>query len=190
LERRRCYPVKLLKQRYQPIEIARQLGVDRRSIPRWKAAFLKEDPSTFQAQSIPGRPSKLSPSEKKQLEQELLNGAKMAGFLTNLWTCPRVAQLIQKRFRIRYHVDHIRRLLHELGWSPQKPQRRAPERDKDKKVIQTWIKQECPRIKKASRLKAFLVFIDESGLLMAPLVRRSWAPCGYTPILYQRTQSH
>lgn len=146
LERRRYYAVNLLKQQYQPVEIARQLGVDRRSVRRWKAAFLKEGPLALQAQSIPGRPSKLSPPEKKQLEQELLKGAKTVGFPTDLWTCPRVAQLIQKRFRIRYHVDHIGRLLHELGWSPPKPQRRAAERDE--KAIQKWIKQEWPRIKK------------------------------------------
>lgn len=48
----------------------------------------------------------------------------------------------------------------------------------------------APHQKKARRLNASLVFLDESGLLMAPLVRRTWAPRGNTPILYQRTRSH
>ena len=62
--------------------------------------------------------------------EELLQvGAEAAGFDTDLWTCPRVAKLIRKRFGARYHVDHIGRLLGSLGWSPQRPQRRALERD-------------------------------------------------------------
>lgn len=146
LERRRYYAMELFKQQYQPVEISRQLGVDRRSVRRWKAAYLKAGSSALQAQSIPGRPSKLSLKEKKRLEQELLRGAKAAGFPTDLWTCPRVAQLVQKQFRVHYHVDHIGRLLHDLGWSPQKPQRRAAERDE--KIIQRWIKHQWPLIKK------------------------------------------
>ena len=64
----------------------------------------------------------------------------------DLWTCPRVAQLIAQRFRIRYHVDHLGRLLHALGWSPQKPARRAVERDEE--AIQGWVKQTWPALKK------------------------------------------
>lgn len=75
-----------------------------------------------------------------------------------------------------------------LGFSPQKTKRRALEHDEEE--IQHWIKEKWPRIKKASRLKAFLVFIDESGFLMAPLVGRSWGPQGQTPILYQRIHSY
>jgi len=63
------------------------------------------------------------------------------------WTCPRVAQVIARRFGIRYHVDHIGRLLRSLGWTPQRPTRRALERDEE--GIQRWIKQEWPRIKKS-----------------------------------------
>jgi hypothetical protein len=48
----------------------------------------------------------------------------------------------------------------------------------------------APGKKNATRLKACLVFLDESGLLMAPLVRRSWSPSGQTPVLYQRSRSH
>ena len=76
----------------------------------------------------------------------LLKGAKSNGFSTDLWTCPRVAQLIWERFGVDYHVDHIGRLLHGLGWGPQKPQRRAIERDEE--AIRRWVNKEWPRIKK------------------------------------------
>jgi hypothetical protein len=108
------------------------------------------------------------------LEGLLLRAAAANGFESDLWTCPRVAQLIARRFGIGYHVDHIGRLLHSLGWSPQRPTRRALERDEE--GIQRWIRQQWPRIKKkARRLKGWLVFLDESGLLLLPLVRRSWS---------------
>ena len=76
----------------------------------------------------------------------LLLGAQAAGFATDLWTCPRVTELIEKQFGVRYHVDHVGRLLHALGWSPQRPERRAAERDEA--AIQNWIKSDWPRIKK------------------------------------------
>jgi len=87
------------------------------------------------------------------------------------------ASTVWRRFRVTYHANHISRLLRSLGFSPQKPERRARERDEE--AIRGWVRSEWPRVKKnAWRLKASLVFIDESGLLMAPLVRRTWAPVG------------
>ena len=82
----------------------------------------------------------------KWLEQELLEGAQAAGFPTDLWTCPRVVELIQARFGIHYNVSGVWRLLRSLGWTPQKPVRRAVEREE--REIRRWIKKEWPRIKK------------------------------------------
>lgn len=145
LEQRRIRAIALLKKEYQPVDVARMIGVDRRSVRRWKAAYFKAGDKAIKAKPA-GRPQKLDNKAQQQLERKLLKGAKAAGFPTDLWTCPRVAQLILAFFGIRYHVDHIGRLLRSLGWSPQKPQRRAIERDE--KEIQRWIKQEWPLIKK------------------------------------------
>lgn len=145
LEQRRLRAISLLKQEHQPVEVARMIGVDRRSVRRWKAAYLKSGDKAIKARPA-GRPQKLDDKAHKQLERRLLKGAKAAGFPTDLWTCPRVAQLIFAFFGIRYHVDHIGRVLRSLGWSPQRPQRRAIERDE--KEIQRWVKQEWPLIKK------------------------------------------
>jgi len=146
LEKRRKRAMVMLEQGCQPVEIARKLGVDRRSVRRWKAAYLRDGMEGIQARLAPGRPPKLDNREKGQLEKVLLKGAQAAGFLTDLWTCPRVAALIEARFGVRYHVDHIGRLLRGLGWSPQKPARRAMERDE--RSIQQWLKHQWPRIKK------------------------------------------
>jgi transposase len=146
LERRRQRAIALLKQGHAPVEVARLLGVDRRSVRRWNAAFRRQGATGLAARAAPGRPSKLSTRQRAQLEDVLLRGAAASGFESDLWTCPRVAQVIRRRFGISYHVDHIGRLLRSLGWTPQRPTRRALERDEQR--IQRWIKQEWPGIKK------------------------------------------
>ena len=149
LEKRRRRAVALLAKGLQPVEVAHQLGVDRRSVRRWKAAYRKRGEVALKARPAPGRPCRLAAKAQQRLVRLLLKGARAAGFATDLWTCPRVARLIQERFGVRYHVDHLGRLLHGLGFSPQKPQRRALERDEA--AIAHWIKHDWPRIKKKPR---------------------------------------
>ena len=146
LERRRRRAMQLLREGLPPVEVARMVGVDRRSVRRWNAANRERGLSGLKAKPAPGRPARLDGEAKAKLEEALLAGAQAAGFPTDLWTCPRVAEVIHDHFGVRYHPDHVCRLLHHLGWSPQKPQRRAMERDEEK--IQTWIKREWARIKK------------------------------------------
>ena len=68
------------------------------------------------------------------------------GFPTDLWTCPRIGDLIKRRFAVEYHVNHIGRLLRSMGWTPQKPEKRA--RERDEKAVQKWIREDWSRIKK------------------------------------------
>jgi transposase len=122
------------------------VGVDRRSVRRWKASYNRKGEEGIHAKPASGRPPKLGRRDLRKLEKTLLKGSKAAGFPTELWTCPRIAQVIHLLFGVRYHIDHVGRLLHALGWSPQKPERRAVERDE--KGITHWVKVEWPRIKK------------------------------------------
>lgn len=146
LERRRLRAVSLLREGYAPVEVARRVGVDRRSVRRWRASFERAGKAGVAARPAPGRPPKLTLAEKQRLERWLLRGARACGFPTDLWTCPRVAAWIRRRFGVSYHVDHIGRLLRGLGWSPQKPERRA--RERDEAAIQRWVKEAWPRVKK------------------------------------------
>ena len=149
LQRRRERAMQLLKDGYQPHEAAAKLKVDRRSVRRWRAAYRKQGDRALQAKPTPGRPCKLSDRDKGQLEKLLLKGARAAGFATDLWSCARIAQAIEERFGVRYHIDHIGRLMRALGWSAQKPTRRALERDET--AIATWVKSERPRVKQTPR---------------------------------------
>ena len=146
LEQRRLRAITLLEQGFQPVDVAKKVGADRRSVRRWKADFRRKGQNGLTARPASGRPPKLNARQKKSLERRLLNGAQRAGFPTDLWTCPRVADTIKRTFGVSYHVDHISRLLHSLGWSPQKPERRARERDEE--AIQRWVKRDWPRLKK------------------------------------------
>ena len=76
----------------------------------------------------------------------MLGGAAAAGYAQDLWTCPRVAQLIAREFGVAYHVAHVGRLLRRLGWTPQRPSRRARERDDEQ--IRHWAQVDWRRIKK------------------------------------------
>jgi len=122
------------------------VGVDRRSVRRWNATYRDQGKAALKAKPATGRPPALDAKARQRIERLLLKGAGAAGFPTDLWTCPRVAQVIEQRFGVSYHVDHVGRLLHSLGWSPQKPERRAVERDEDE--IRRWVKQDWPKVKK------------------------------------------
>lgn len=146
LEQRRMQAVVLFQNGFQPVDVSKKLKVDRRSARRWKAAYLKSGRKSLKAKPSLGRPPKLTAKRKSRLEALLFKGAKSAGFFTDLWTCPRVAAVIENEFRVTYHVDHIGRLLRSLGWTPQKPERRA--RERDEKAIKTWVRATWPAIKK------------------------------------------
>ena len=149
LEGRRFRALALLSQGCTPLEVARRVGVDRRSVRRWKAAARCGGSGALLARPATGRAPRLDVRQKQLLVRALSRGAQPAGFPTDLWTCPRVAQWIYRRFAVRYHPDHVGRLLHRLGWSPQKPERRAVE--SDEVAIRRWLRYQWPAIKKKPR---------------------------------------
>jgi len=138
--------VELLSQGLTQAEGARAVGVDPRSVRRWKRDLRFGGMAALKAVPAPGRPPRLSSGQRQRLERHLLKGAEAAGFATDLWTCPRVAEHILRAFGVGYHVDHVCRLLHRMNWSPQKPTRKAVERDEE--GIAQWVKQSWPAIKK------------------------------------------
>lgn len=146
LERRRKRALQLLKDGYRVSEVAVMVGVDRRSVARWQRAKREGGMRALRAKHAPGRPLKLSVEARTELETVLLGGALAYGFSTDLWTCPRIAEVIAHRFGVEYHVDHIPKILRQLGWTVQTPTRRALERNETE--IQRWVKKEWPRVKK------------------------------------------
>lgn len=147
LERRRRKAMLLLQRGMTPSEVGQRLGADASSVRRWRQAYRRKGNNGLDPKPHPGRPSRLTPRQKRGLVRRLLKGARANAFSTDLWTCPRIAELIERHYGVEYHVDHIPRLLGTLGWSCQKPEKRAIERDED--AIAAWIKKGWPRIKKS-----------------------------------------
>jgi transposase len=181
LERRRCHAVEAVHQGESPEVVARVVGINRSSIYRWLK--LAQQPDGLAARPHPGPAPRLSPEQHRRLEALLLEGPQAHGWPNQLWTCSRVVQLIQRHFGVCFHHDHVGRFLRtRLNWSPQKPRRQARERDETK--IEFWKTVRFPKIATAARKRdAHLVFLDESGFMLTPTVRRTWAPRGSKPVL-------
>lgn len=148
LEHRRLRALEFLNQGLEPHVVAQRLGVDRRSVRRWKRASRRRGPEGLKAQPASGRPPKLTSRQRQSLARWILKGAEASGFPTELWTCRRIARLIRERFQVVYHPNHIGRLLRSCGFTPQRPQTRAKERNDQR--IRQWIRQEWSRAKKNS----------------------------------------
>jgi transposase len=149
LAERRAEGVRLLEAgEMKQVEIARHLGVSEAAVSKWKKQLADEGPQALQMRKATGRPPKLDQAAKQELIKKLEEGAVAAGFPTEQWTQARVKKVIEREFGVVYHQNYISRLLDDLGWSVQKPDPRAMERDED--LIHAWLKRDWPRIKKGS----------------------------------------
>src|SRR5216683_2654959 len=146
LEKRRRRAVKLVESGQSLSTVARKVGATVSSVFRWWQAYRRKGPRGLQPKPAPGRPPRLAVAEKRQLVKLLTRGALHAGYRTDLWTLPRVTELIHQEFGVRYHPAHVWKVLTALGWSCQKPERRAVERDEV--AIARWKREDWPRIKK------------------------------------------
>jgi transposase len=182
LERRRRRAVDLMSQGESPTVLARILGVGRPSLYRWQKAA-RSHADGLAAKSHPGPTPRLNDAQLAQLEGLLRQGASAHGWANELWTAPRVADVIRRHFGVSFHPEHVRKILkRRLHWSSQKPQVKAKERNEEE--ILRWLDQEFPRIlAEAKERDAHLVFLDESGFMLTPVVRRTLAPRGQTPVL-------
>lgn len=149
LEFRRRQAARLLKAGKGVSEVARWIGAAKSSVSRWWHSYRKKGLRSLKPKPTPGRPLKMSQSQRKRLLRLLGQGAPKAGYSTDLWTTQRIAELIRKHFGIQYHPDYIGPLLRSLGWSWQKPERRALQRDEE--AIERWKKRTWPRIKKSPK---------------------------------------
>jgi transposase len=136
----------LLKEGKGIREVGRVVKAAPSSVKRWSDAVAAGGSAALTARPHPGPTPRLTLRQKRQLVKRLKQGGVKAGFGTALWTCSRVAQVIEKEFGVRYHRDHVWRLLTGLGWSCQRPERQARGRD-DRAMLQ-WREERRPRLKR------------------------------------------
>ena len=146
LEHRRCLAVERVLDGDSTAEVADFLGVDPSSVRRWVAAFRRQGLAGLAARPATGRPPRLTTTQEKIVRRWLADSPTEHGFATELWTAPRLAQIIERQWGIHFHPDYLTAWLRQRGFTPQKPRRKARERDDE--AIARWLAQDWPRIKK------------------------------------------
>ena len=146
LQARRLRAAELFTAGVRQAEVARHLVVSAQAVSVWHARFQQGGAEALRSRGPSGPAPRLSDAQLAKVEQALLEGADANGFVGELWTLERIAVVIQRRTGVHHHPAHVWALLrHRLGWSVQRPRRRAAERDQD--VIDRWVKERWPKIK-------------------------------------------
>lgn len=143
---RRRKAAKLFGQGKTQAEAARQCGVSREAARKWHDTWKKNGIKGLAAVKKPGPEPKLTETKRKNVAAALLKGPRAFGYTTDLWTLERIAAVIKKIARVQYHHRHVWRVLSSLGWSCQKPEARA--RERNERAIKYWKQVTWPRIQK------------------------------------------
>lgn len=148
---RRQRALELLRQGNSVADVALALGVTARSVQRWQQDASTPNRKAKRSRRKPGRPSRLSASQLSRLESALRRGAYKYGYAEDYWTLDRIAHLIWELFSVRYHPSTVFHILKRLGWSCQKPQRVALQRNDQ--AISHWKRYLWPHIKKVASVR-------------------------------------
>jgi transposase len=189
-EWRRMQAWRLQQLGWKQRDIAVALGASEGAVSQWLAAARAGGPDALRARPAPGHPAKLAADQRRLLPDFLWHGPEAYGFRGEVWTCARVAHVLQEEFGIAYSKSQVSRILKGLGWTPQVPLPRAIQRDEE--AIERWRAEEWPALKgRAQRERRTLVFVDEAGFYLLPGVVKSYGPEGLTPVLYEwQTRDH
>jgi transposase len=147
MEERRMQAADLFRRGVIPAEVARQLCVTHQVVSEWRKVWRQGGRAALRSAGHVGRPPKLATAQLTKVEKALVKGAEANGYVTDLWTLPRVAEVIEQVTGVSYHPGYVWYLLRkQLGWTWQRPSRRAVERDEE--AIERWVKQRWPQLKK------------------------------------------
>ena len=146
LESRRRRAVRLLQAGNTLSTVARTVGAAVSAVWQWRETFRRKGDKGLAARPAPGRPRKLTSRQRQRLPKLLAVGAQAYGYRNDLWTTRRIAAVIERELGVDYHPAHVSRILADLGWSCQKPERRALERNEA--AIEHWKRHRWVEIKK------------------------------------------
>ena len=147
-ERRRLKGGRLLLKGVTQAEVARRCAVSRPTVLDWKRR-LEQGGLQALRNGTRGRPARLDEQMRTRLAELMVAGARSQGYATELWTLPRIAKLIEEHFGHSFSISQVSRLLAAMGWSSQKPEKRALQRDE--KAIRQWKAKRWPTLKKTLR---------------------------------------
>jgi len=180
-EIRRWRALDLKREGWKQKGIAKALGITPGAVSQWLTAVHVQGPQALCARPHAGAPPRLSEAQKRLIPDFLSHGAKAYGFRGEVWTCAHVAQVIEQEFGVSYHKAHVSRLLQELAWTPQKPIRRAAQRDETE--IELWRTAIWPELKKKPSRSAARLFLWTNRAFTCcpvwcePMPRAGTPPC-------------
>jgi transposase len=148
-EARRLQAWHLMQQGWSQCEIAEALGVSEGAVSQWRKRAREGGLEALRQRPRSGAPRRLTADQLARLPVLLHQGAEAYGFRGQVWTCGRIAAVIRLEFGISYHPVHVGRLCQAIGWSPQKPARRA--RQRDEAAIARWREDTWPALKRGRR---------------------------------------
>jgi len=188
-EWRRLRALYLFQHGWTESKIAEALGASKGAVSQWLATAQKGGRKALLSRPH-GTHAKLTDEQKRLIPEFLWHGPEAYGFRGDVWTCPRVVDVLAREFGVTYHRDHVSRLLKELRWTPQIPITRAIQRDEV--AIARWRTQVWPDLRRrAMAERRSLVFVDESGFYLLPSVVRTYGPQGQTPVVAKKlTRDH
>jgi transposase len=136
-------------------DIAAALGVSRGAVCQWIKRGREQGVEGLRSRPHRGAPPRLTGEQRAQIPVLLAQGAEAHGFRGDVWTARRVAAIIERAFGVRYHPDHVSRLLRHVGWSRQRPIQRPIQRptQRDEAAIRGWYEERWPAIKKRQSRK-------------------------------------
>jgi len=180
-EAMRLMAVRRVQEGEKPSVVIKVLGMCRTTIYKWLRIKKQGGERALKARKHPGPKSKLSEAQKRKVRRWICGrDPRQYGFAFGLWTRKIVASLIEEKFHIKMGLTATGRCLAQLGITPQKPLRRAYERDPV--AIQMWKHEQYPRLRaRAKRRKAEIFFLDEAGVRSDQVLGRTWAEKGKTP---------
>lgn len=152
-KRQKAAAVKLYKKGLSCRAIGKAVGVSKSTVSRWQ-----REKGTAKCKPVQtGRQCKLTTVQIKQLKEELLKGSLQQGYDTDYWTLSRIGKLINRLFKIQYGNSAIWYLMKRIGWSRQKPQRLAVQRDEAE--IERWRRYIFPQLKKRTSQESQVGFL-------------------------------
>jgi len=146
LERRRRLGVSHVLAGYRQRTVAKFLGVHPSSVCRWMKAYRRRGDAGLAGRDPSGRPPKLTRAQERQVLRWFRRSPTSFGFPSELWTAKRVAQVIYRKWRIKFHPRYLNQWLADRRITPQKPRFQA--REQDEKEVRRWLRKDWPRIKK------------------------------------------
>lgn len=162
------------------IALAAQFEVTRGSVNRWLQWYDVMGLDGLRTVKPPGRPPRLSQSQREKLAGIIEAGPQSVGYDAGVWTGPMIGDVIRKTFGVVYHNHHIPRILHQLGFSVQRPRKRLARADAEKQKY--WLSKRLPSIKKKARAcRGVVLFEDEASFWVDGTLHQTWSPVGVQP---------